>query len=80
MTYFVSRDSERVERLRVDWKGIRISIYPNEQIMRKCQVLFSGFYLSHKKAKSAGFYSIDTPTNPLKQTRPSSHAVKTRTS
>lgn len=63
MTYFVSPVSERVEQLRVNWKGIKINISPNEQIMRKCQVLFSGFYLTHKKAKDAVFYSFDTQTN-----------------
>lgn len=80
MTYFVSRDGGRAERLRVNWKEIKINISPNEQIMRKCQVLFSGFYLSRKKAKNAAFYSFDAPTKPLKQTRTSSRAVITRTS
>lgn len=48
--------------------------------MTKRQVHFSGFYLSHKKAKNAAFYLFDTPTNPLKQTRTSSRAAITRTS
>lgn len=35
--------------------------------MRKSEVSFSGFNLSHKKATNVASYSFDTLTNPLKQ-------------